>query len=115
MLRERDQQQKENREREPDEAVLHRVDSKVAQELEQEKTGKGEQHEKEPGYDVRRVVEVVRGLDLRGAHGVHRAEHGDEADVLLHGDEVVHERGRDPPHRLGQHDAAQGLSMAEAE
>ena len=60
-------------------------------------------------------LKYARGLDLRRAHGVDRAEHRDEADVLLHRDEVVHERGRHLAHGLRHDDQPHRLAVAEAE
>ena len=59
--------------------------------------------EQQTGHDVRGEVVRGRGLDLRGADGVDRAEHRDQPAVLLQRHEVVEQRGCHAARRLRQH------------
>ena len=62
--------------------------------------GDREQHEQQRGHHVGGEVEGARRRDLRGPDRVHRAEHGDQPDVLLQRDEVVEQQRRHPAHGL---------------
>ena len=52
---------------------------------------------------------------LRRTDRVDRAQDGDEADVLLHGNEVVHQGGRDLADRLRHDDHAQRLPVGQTQ
>ena len=47
MLRQRDQQQEENRQRQTDKTVLDRVDPQLFDQLEHEESNEGQQHEQD--------------------------------------------------------------------